>query len=281
MASGEMLLDEQKIPHSAKYTAATWQWGGLPCANLTLPEGARDLFSAVNAYMKFYRFINPAKHSLQHTLLHRHAIINRLLERSGIQQVIEVAAGFSPRGASVSRRENVVYFEVDLPDVVSLKKQQLAKTQEGREVLQRSSFKQIAGDALKLDFKALFPNQKSFVITEGLMMYFTREEQMAIWKNIAAFMQVQGGEYTFDYIPVDVEPKRSLLGRVLHTIKKALGGDKQGYCYDERTRWQVRDDLLQAGFQHVDVVDSSEVASVWELPFAEEKTQVIVYHCHS
>ena len=279
MASGVMARNEENIPHSALYTAATWKWAQMPCAEFTTPDGADKLFSVVNAYMKFYRFINPKKYSLHHTLLHRHAMINYLLERAGCGQIIEIAAGFSPRGAYNSENTDTRYYEVDLEDVVNLKRNQLQKTPEGKSVIARQNFQQIACDILKLDFSETFPPERSFVITEGLMMYFSREEQLKVWKRIADFIRANGGEYVFDYIPLDIEPDRSAVGRMLHFFKECLGGDGQGYCYDQRGKWDVRDDLLAAGFESVDVLESSVQARQWNLPHHDVATHVIVYHC--
>lgn len=280
MASGTMARNEENIPHSALYTAATWKWGGMPCAELTTPEGAEKLFSLVNAYMKFYRFINPAKYSLHHTLLHRHSMINYLMERSGADQVIEVAAGFSPRGAYVSQSPHKHYFEVDLDDVVRLKQIQLQKSEAGIGVLKRPNFSQLSENILSLDFSTTFPRRRSFVITEGLMMYFSRAEQQQIWRRIAEFINWEGGEYVFDYIPLDIEPDRSVVGKVLHQVKEWLGGDGQGYCYDQRTRFDIREDLLEAGFKSVDIIESQEKSKSWKLPHGQVPTHIIVYQCH-
>lgn len=279
MASGDMSRTTDKIPHSALYTAATWQWGGLSCAHFIVPGQAEGLFKIVNAYMRFYRFINPRKFSLHHTLLHRHTMINYLLDAADCQQVIEIAAGFSPRGSSHSENPDVCYYEVDLPDVVELKRRQLDSSAHGKQVLGRNNFIQKAGDILQIDVKAEFPARKSFVISEGLMMYFTREEQLQIWKNISAFIREYGGEYVFDYIPLDIEPSRSPIGKILHGIKGLLGGDGQGYCYDQRTRWDIRDDLLLAGFSEVDVLESNTKVIEWGLPYPDVKSHVVIYHC--
>ena len=279
MASGDMARNADNIPHSAMYTAATWKWGGVPCAEITTPEGSDRVFSLVNIYMKLYRFINPGKYSLHHMLLHRHAMINHLLETSQYPQVIEVAAGFSPRGSHVSENPAVSYFEVDLPAVVTLKRNQLEKTEQGRAVLARDNFQQRACNILQLDFSEQFEHRPSFILTEGLMMYFSREEQLAIWQRVAEYIRANGGEYVFDYIPLDIEPKRSWIGRVLHCIKEALGGDGQEYSYDERSLADVKQDLLAAGFQQVDIYESPKMAAEWQLPYANVKTHVAVYRC--
>lgn len=280
MASGDMSRDEKQIPHSAMYTAATWRWGNLPCAGITMPRGADKLFSVVNAYMRFYRLLNPAKYSLHHTLLHRHTMINYLMAQADCPQTIEIAAGFSPRGAAVSASAEKQYFEVDLGEVVEHKRQQLEQSVEGRAVLARPNFHQVACSILDLDYPGSFPAQRSFIITEGLMMYFERSEQLTIWRAIAEFIKQNGGEYVFDYIPLDIEPGRSLIGRILHRIKEWLGGDGQGYCYDNRSRWDVRDDLRLAGFSEVEVLESDTCVDSWRLPHTEERSHVIVYRCY-
>ncbi len=244
-----------------------------------MPSGADKLFALVNRYMAFYRFINPAKYSLRHTLLHRHTMIDRLLTAASCPQTIEIAAGFSPRGAAVSRNPDINYYEVDLEAVVALKRRQLESSEEGAEVLARANFHQRVGDVMTMDFVQAFPPRPSFIITEGLMMYFERDEQLAVWARIAEFLRHRGGEYVFDYIPLDIEPERSPVGRALHQVKELLGGDGQGYCYDQRTRWDIRDDLLSAGFQQVDILDSSVKAREWQLPYADTETRVLVYHC--
>jgi O-methyltransferase involved in polyketide biosynthesis len=268
--------NKDNIPVSALYTSATWHWGKLPCAELVLPDGAQILFRIVNAYMVLYRWLNPKKFSLQHMLLHRHTAINYLLKRSGCRQIIEIASGFSPRGSMASADGSVRYFEVDMPDVIALKQKRLRESAAGGEVLERNNFTLMSGDITRLDFQR-FPQARSFIITEGLMMYFAREEQLRIWRNIADCINSCGGEYVFDYIPCDIEPPRSWLGRLLSRLRSVWL--QPTYAYDERTRTQVADDLLSAGFRNVDIFDSADIARAWHLPHSDIKTRVIVYRC--
>ncbi len=280
MAGGDMLRSQENIPHSSKYTSATWTWAGLPYADIVVPDGAQRLFDVVNFYMRLYRIVNPRKYSLHHTLLHRHTMINYLLENAGAEQVVELASGFSPRGAYISDEKKLSYYEVDMPDVIALKKSILQRSQSGRGVLNRNNFVLQGGDILHIDIGKRFPAKKTFFITEGLMMYFVREEQLKIWKSIAAHIKKNAGKYVFDYIPLDIEPSRSALGKGLHWFKKTfIGGDKQGYCYDERTRFDVRDDLLLAGFNQVNIYESHEYSKRWDLPFSDVATRVAVFEC--
>jgi O-methyltransferase involved in polyketide biosynthesis len=279
VVDGRMDRNAQQIPYSAMYTSATWLWGKFPCAEIVIPKGATTLFRTVNAYVFLYRLVNPQKFSLKHALVHRHAIIDTLLARSNCRQFIEIASGFSPRGCMVSADKSKRYFEVDLPEVIALKRKQLQGSEAGRAVLSRPNFKLLEGDITGLDFSSHFAEEPTFVISEGIMMYFKRDAQMSIWRNIAQFLQSHGGEYVFDYIALDDEPPRSRLGQLLSELRQWLTKHPPPFAYDDRTRLDVVADLHEAGFARVETIDSGEVSRNWSLPHAEVKTRVITFHC--
>ena len=89
----------------------------------------------------------------------------------------------------------------------------------------------------------------------------------------------QGGEYVFDYIPVDDEPPRSLLGQCLSDLRHRLTNPPPPFAYDERTRLDVVADLRAAGFSSVEAIDTRAVARNWSLPHADVPTRTIIYHC--
>lgn len=271
---------EQKIPHSALYTSATWKWGQLPCAEIVTPEGADGIFRLVNAYLFFYRILNPKKYSLRHMLLHRHTAINVLMKRSGCRQVVEMAAGFSPRGCMMSADPSIHYIEVDLPEVIELKRQQLQKTSEGRAILARPNFELRSGNILSPHLTEGFSAVPTFFINEGIMMYFDRAAQMGIWRNLAEFVKKNGGEYVFDYIPLEDEPQRSALGELLSRMRQRLSGHFKPFAYDERTKQDVANDLLAAGFSQADIHSCEQVAQAWSLPYPGKKTCVTIFHGH-
>lgn len=274
-------MDKNKnnVAVSALYTAATWQWGGLPMADLLTPTDAAPVFKWVNAYMRFYRWINPRTYSLQHQLLHRHTAINHLLKRSGLKWVIEIASGFSPRGAAFSAQPDCNYLELDLPEVVEHKRKQLLTSTTGQQVLARSNYSLQAGNVLELDFETLLNGQPAAVITEGLMMYFPRKTQLTIWKAMAQGMKPAGGLYLFDYIPLTEEPARSLTGRILHWLRVSVFRIKGDFAYDERDRHAVAEDLKSCGFDQVTIHATGEVASQWALPQSATPSRTLVYAC--
>ena len=272
----EMHRNEQQIPLSAMYTAATWQWAKLPCADLVMPEGAEDVFSIINLYMRFYRWINPQMDALEQMLLRRHSAINHLLQGDAYKQIVEIAAGFSPRGSWLSENPAVRYIEIDLPPVIAKKRAMLSRYYRGQLVLGRANFQLRAGDITRLDLSDL-PPEPTAVVTEGIMMYFDRDQQIQIWSSIARTLVSRGGELLFDYIPPALNRPRSKLGNILHALKVRLFGDRTPYRYDQRTVEQLMDDLRLAGFHTVAVHDGDAVAKSWRLPYGDEPAKVLIF----
>jgi len=263
-----MIKSKSGFPISALYTAGAWKWAKLPYSDLLTPKVAGKIFIGVNLYLFFYRLINPAEKSLRHSLIHRHVLINNLLVNSKIPQIIEIASGLSPRGVERSKDLKYSYYEVDLPAVIAAKQKILEHTNRGRNILLRSNFVLQSGNILNLDYNNLFPNKKTFLITEGLMMYFNRSKQMQIWNSIAQFLSHVGGEYTFDYVPADYTPPKSYLGKLIGKLLNRNGHKtNKMFAYDERTRNEILTDLKTAGFKHVQSHHTGESATTFSLPF--------------
>jgi O-methyltransferase involved in polyketide biosynthesis len=123
-------------------------------------------------------------------LLARHRVIDHLLERaieSGtVGQVVEVAAGYSPRGFRFARRyPDLIYVEGDLPATAAAKRELLARAGLGRENHHITAINALvdSGDA-SLDAvadKLLDPKRGVAIITEGLLGYFSREDVERMW----------------------------------------------------------------------------------------------------
>ena len=74
---------------TALYTSATWAWGKLAHAKLLDWVNARLVFRITN----FLLWITGKGGKLPYALLHRHVLMDRLLEQSGARRVLELAAG--------------------------------------------------------------------------------------------------------------------------------------------------------------------------------------------
>lgn len=274
-----MDVNKDEVAVSALYTAATWHWAGLANAATVTPANAHGVFKLVNAYLYFYRWLNPKTYVLPYQLLHRHCAIDYLLKQSGCQRVIEVACGFSPRAASFSTDPNCQYVEMDLPAMIAHKKKQLATSEAGQTILARPNLQLRAGDITTHDFIAEAGEAETAVVSEGLMMYFIREQQLPIWRSIAGLLQRTGGVYVFDYIPLSEEPSRSWLGKALHHVRVHGFGIVGDFAYDDRNREAVAADLRHCGFSDVQCYVTGEVAKAWGLPSSEVPSHTLIYVC--
>ena len=135
----------------------------------------------------------------------RYKLINKLLDKSDIKQVLELAAGYSSRGLIYSQK-GYNYVELDLLSVSNNKKKllnDLCKT--------NNSLNLVSGNALNYDDfleckKYLDKNRKIVIINEGLMRYLTFEEKRIVATNIYKMLKEYGGVW----ITCDVTPKKYL-----------------------------------------------------------------------
>lgn len=143
----------------------------------------------------------------------RYKLTNKLLDNSGIKQVLELAAGYSSRGLIYSNK-GYNYIEMDL-EKVSNNKRNIIKTIE-KSIPESLSI--ISGNALRSsDYSKcdeLFEKNKPVaVINEGLLRYLTFDEKRIVAENVYLFLKKYGGTW----ITCDVTPKK-----FIQTQNKAL-----------------------------------------------------------
>lgn len=133
----------------------------------------------------------------------RYKLINKLLEKQNITQVLELASGYSSRGLVYSNK-GYKYVEMDLEEVSNNKKRlidELFKI--------NNNLKIISGNALNYNdyvkCNEYFDKDKEIVIiNEGLLRYLTFEEKKIVGENIYKLLKKYGGVW----ITSDVTPKR-------------------------------------------------------------------------
>jgi O-methyltransferase involved in polyketide biosynthesis len=251
---------------TALYTSQVWAWAKLPCAELCATRDAKRVFDVTNAALALAR-----KPPLRYALLHRHAMIDHIVRASGMHHVIELAAGLSRRGAA----SDLDYIEVDLPAMIAKKRELLARSEAGREVLAR--LRLVEGDATTIDLGALAAAAPTLVIAEGLCMYLGPEARHALFTKIAALAARCGDvRFVFDLVPSSEEPPPGLAGRVLEAAMKRFTGG-QSFERDAKTRDGVLGELRDAGFTTCNAFGSREIASAWQLPHAERATTMVVF----
>ena len=183
------------ISPTAHYTGYVWYRHGLSHPGLVTPQG-RALYHAV-------RPLNFGSGSLggptlEGFLLARHRAIDTLLAQAidsgAVGQVVEVAAGLSPRGWDFSRRYGgrIDYVEADLPQMARRKRERLAAAG-----LESPRHRVVALDALadggKLSLDALArtldPGKGLAIITEGLLNYFDTPAVLGMWRRFAGVLR--------------------------------------------------------------------------------------------
>ena len=238
---------------TAMYTSAAWASGKLPNADLLVTPEAERVFRMVNGALGLARPFTKAP-SLETSLLERHRVLDELLAKSGISNVIELAAGLSQRGITCSENPRMRYFEIDLPGMIAEKRKILASTERGRAVLERENLVMIEGDVTAIDLAEIArPSEPVFVIAEGLFMYMDESAQNKLFRAIATRLADCGGRFAFDLLPQCEQPKPGIVGRGLGKAMKFFtrGGE---FVHDERTRADIARDLESAGFAPVELV---------------------------
>ncbi len=201
-----MIFTGDRIGPTAHYTGYVWARNGLSHPELSTTEG-RVLFDSLQPVMLASRGLGSA--TLESYLLARHQAIDARLERAieagEVSQVIEVAAGLSPRGWRFVRRygERLVYVEADLPDMAARKRSALERmgSLNGRHRVEEV-------DALRDDdgpgslaavTAELDRGEGLAIITEGLLGYLSTDAVEGIWRRFASSLgEFPSGRYISD-----------------------------------------------------------------------------------
>ncbi len=192
-----VLSDSSRISPTAHYTAYVWYRAGLSYPALATPRGRafHSLFEGISAACG--RFVRTW--ALDAMLVRRHLVIDHLLERAiserGVRQVVEIAAGLSPRGLrfmAAHRERGLVYVEGDLPEMAAVKRQRLGRAGligAGHHVVTLDALADLGPESLPgVAERLLDPARPTAVITEGLLGYFGPETAQGVRRRIGAWM---------------------------------------------------------------------------------------------
>lgn len=184
-------MGAERISPTAHYTGQCWLRNGLSHPALGTARG-QVLYDGLRPFNAVASRLGAP--TLDGLLLARHRHIDRVLdeaiESGRVRQVVEIAAGLSPRGWDFSRRhgEKLTYIEADLPDMARHKAQLL-----GHAHLLGPHHRVVALDALADSgpvslarlASTLDPKQGLAIVTEGLVNYFPTPAVRAMWRRFA------------------------------------------------------------------------------------------------
>ena len=190
----------ETISPTAHYTGYVWFAHGQSHEAFATRKG-RLMYQALRAPNAAARAAGLA--TLEGMLLARHRLIDLRLTQAitagEVSQVIEIAAGLSPRGWRFTQKfPELTYLEADLPGMVDHKRALLSRAGAHHNVVELDA---LAPNALDELCDSLDPSQGTAILTEGLVNYFDRATVTAMWGRFArALSRFRHGLYLSDLI---------------------------------------------------------------------------------
>ena len=179
------------VSPTAHYTGHVWVRNGLSHDELATWEG-RLFYRALEPLMLVSRATGGP--TLEGGLVARHRVIDELLTRAiedgSVAQVVEIAAGMSPRGWRFVRRyeDAITYVEADLPAMAARKQRaldRLGTRSKAHRVVELDALRDDGPTSLAALAETLDHDKGLAVITEGLLTYLEHDAVLGLWKRIA------------------------------------------------------------------------------------------------
>jgi O-methyltransferase involved in polyketide biosynthesis len=189
-----MARNPAAISPTAHYTGYTWFHHQLSHPGLVTTKG-RLMHRALSPVRAIAHLTNTG--TVEDFLIARHRVIDHWLtqaiESGQVTQVIEVAAGLSPRGWRFKHRygDKIRYIEADLPGMAQIKRQRLAQAglqRTGHDVVDLDALAETGPHSLTQLAQGLDTTQGVAIITEGLLNYFDQGAVQGMWQRFAALL---------------------------------------------------------------------------------------------
>ena len=195
----------ETISPTAHYTGYVWARNGLSHPRLETLEG-RVMFESLRPINAVSATLGGP--SLESYLLARHRAIDALLDKAidehGVTQVIEVAAGLSPRGWRFTQRygDRLTYIEADLPGMTARKRralQQMGSLNDRHRVVEVDALRDSGPNSISALAAELDRESGLAIITEGLLGYLDTDSVDGIWRRFARTLSgFASGRYISD-----------------------------------------------------------------------------------
>ncbi|MGZ7131052.1 MAG: class I SAM-dependent methyltransferase, partial [Halobacteriota archaeon] len=185
----------------------------------------------------------------------RYKTTDQIIVRHRITQVLETAAGLSPRGLAMTEDPNVVYVATDLPEILEQEKA-IAESILAKSNIHRSNLYYLIANALNREslLQAAIPfrpDKPVAIITEGLLPYLTRDEKETLAGNIRYLLAQRDGIW----ITPDVSTKQlwkfisqadDTMQQRMQNVSGATGRDMEKNIFEDEN--DVRQFFIKAGF---------------------------------
>lgn len=197
----------ETISPTAHYTGYVWFVHGQSHEAFATRTG-RLMYQALRAP----NLIAERAHlpTLEGMLLARHRVIDlrltQAIEAGEVQQIVEVAAGLSPRGWRYRSRygSRITYVEADLPGMLANKRRILAElggeTPHHRTV-EVDALAESGPTSIDAICASLDPERGTAIVTEGLVNYFDTPTMLGMWRRFGeALRRFPRGIYLSDLV---------------------------------------------------------------------------------
>ncbi|HEY3668443.1 MAG TPA: hypothetical protein VGL19_20720 [Polyangiaceae bacterium] len=156
--------------------AAELLWGA------SVPEELAHAMAAENARRRLRHFEN------------RYRSLDRLLREAALPRVLEIGSGLSFRGLESTRTSEIFYLDTDLPSIVELKSELVAKLHPRplTGTLRVQALNALDSDAFSAAVEAI-PDGPLAIANEGLLVYFDEREKARLAGNVRAALLARGG----------------------------------------------------------------------------------------
>ena len=253
--------NHELISPTAHYTGYVWLQHGLSHPAFATLQG-QAFYYALKAPMAMAKGLGGP--TLEAFLLARHRLIDLQLENaieSGeITQIIEIAAGLSPRGWRFAsrHRERITYIEADLVEMAKYKHHLLQAgglNTDQHHVRIINALADSGADSLVEIASKLDPEQGLAIITEGLVNYFDTPTVEAMWARFAKVLSgFKHGLYLSD-LHVKANNSGSATRMFMGLLSTFVGGNVHLHFKDTATAEQA---LSKAGFSQGVLLKPSE-----------------------
>jgi O-methyltransferase involved in polyketide biosynthesis len=257
------------VSSTAHYTGQTWIRNGLSHEAFSTPEGAwlHALVSPLDAFARL-----AGSPTLEGLLLARHraidVILHRAIEQGQVSQIIEVAAGLSPRGWRFKQIHGPAlrYVEADLPDMAQLKRDLLLRSgliSPGHEVVPFDALAEHGPLSINALASTLEPQRGVAIITEGLLMYLDKDAVLGMWARFATVLRrFPHGLYLSDLHATSLD--QGLLMKAFRPMLSAFVRGRVQWHFEQPE--QAAEALLLAGFSTAQAVRPAAVLPRQQVP---------------
>jgi len=232
---GSRALEACYIKHKMKTTEAIKVTNLGPCygrsfSDIPLSKELAELVDAKRA-VKMFLENNIQTEFLAAMMEGRYKSIDELIKRNNIKQIIEIAAGWAPRGMNMTVDPNINYIETDqdaeeIKEKISIQKK-LPRTYHPN--LHSVLFNAITGEGIRDIVEILKPG-KVCIVHEGLFRYFSHEQKSRTIGFIVDILKKHGGVY----ITPDIHTRK-----LTTNLNKVVSMNEMNKKHSELTRTDI------------------------------------------